>query len=163
MCSALTELKVDYNNEEMLFLVETLYNVPKELRTLYTSIAFGFGYDREKSTGVFKKYTGGIIIIDNNYKDLSEVAQRFTINHEIGHVIIPGGLPKTQEEYNSSPLRYEEVADMYACSIVGHEDAVKAINEIYEFMTRFRNEIPWDEYNKIIDDLKERIKLIEKM
>lgn len=154
MKSSINNIECDGN----MFLLESIEGAPEELRA---GISICVGLDREKSTGDFKKYTGIVGVFEEPFKELSADTQQFIIYHEIGHMLQEGGLPPTQTEYITESLKYEHIADNFAVSKIGKDRTLNALDEISEFFRKFINVLPWEIYNRVQEEFKERIRTIK--
>jgi hypothetical protein len=81
-------------------------------------------------------YYGLVIVPDTEFNNnLPENIKNYMIYHECGHCQ-PGGIPTKAEggmkEYYKHSLRYETLADAYACTCLGKEYCIEALKEFHD-------------------------------
>lgn len=130
----------DINEEGYISRQNSNYVLGKQKSTLCccTKVTFENGYSVP------------LIIHDGFFRMLSNNAQRFIIQHELGHYNLQPELFESQQKRNIE-LEYE--ADEYAMNILGKESSIKAMNEIKEFMIN----INFGFKNKAFKELELRI------
>lgn len=91
---------------------------------------------------------GKRIIVDDNFKNLSQVGKRFVIAHEIGHfedekLNLDSSIKEKSKERMASAsknevIREEAFADTYAALYIGIDNAIKALREIGKVSNSYR-------------------------
>lgn len=96
------------------------------------------------------------VYYDNTFKTLSEEAQNFVIQHELGHFYRHQDiLVNATKAVRDVKLEFE--ADEYAMCKVGQENSIKALNEIKELLDKIsfgRNKVGLKELDRRIEYIK---------
>lgn len=98
-------------------------------------------------------YDEPVIVTDEFFELLPDIAKRFCIAHEIGHII--NNEPKELEGKKFS-IENEKRADEYAASIIGLENAIKSLESFIKITTP--GVINRRVINERIDYLQQKIK-----
>ena len=85
------------------------------------------------------------IIVDDNYLSMSENGKRFTIAHELGHIVCQ--IEKFRSGSYVRDINDEFEADEYALEQVGLEVALEGLNEIRSILED--NFVPEENINEI--------------
>lgn len=72
------------------------------------------------------------ILVDNNYLNMSKIGKRFTIAHELGHIVHQ--IEKFKNGNYVRNIEDEFEADEYAVKQVGLETALEGLNEIRKIL-----------------------------